>query len=304
MTFISELDVNQNPPWHVVPDQLATLGECPVWDGKRNALYWIDILTDRLFEFQTRTKTCRTYDLPHLTGSIVLTDKGDLLAASLDGIYLIEAATRRWTIVISLGNSMVCQRFNDGKCDPLGRFWVGSMALPGYKKEGVVYAINSGYEILPQITGVHVSNGMAWNQKLNIFYHIDTAMRKIFSYKYDHNTGGISNAQTIIEFPAGLEVPDGLTIDSEGMLWVAIWNGGRIARWDPHNNTLLEEIKLPVTRVTSCTFGGEDLDELYVTSARTGLSESALEQQPLAGSLFIIKNTGYRGTPASLFSTQ
>jgi len=146
---------------------------------------------------------------------------------------------------------------------------------------------------------ITISNGLAWSLTDRAFYYIDTPTMKVVRYDYDNGTGAIGNKETIINIPREAGFPDGMTIDSEGMLWIAHWGGWQVTRWNPATGLQLTSIKLPVSNVTSCTFGGDTLEDLYITSARKGLNETELRKQPLAGSLFVIKNFGHTGVPAT-----
>jgi sugar lactone lactonase YvrE len=192
-------------------------------------------------------------------------------------------------------------RFNDGKCDPAGRFWVGSMALSEKAGAGSLYMIEKDLMHSVKIAGVTISNGMAWSPDHRIFYYIDTPTFEVLAYDYDIITGNIRNKRVAIRIPKKEGFPDGMTIDKEGMLWIAHWEGWQVTRWNPHSGKMLLSIALPASKITSCTFGGNDLQDLYVTSAGIGLTEKQRGEQPLAGSLFIIKNCGYQGLETTAF---
>ena len=142
---------------------------------------------------------------------------------------------------------------------------------------------------------------MAWSIDHKTFYYIDTSTFKVVAYRYDKKNGQILNKQSVIEIPREDGYPDGMTIDSEGMLWIAHWDGWQITRWNPDSGEKLHHIRLPAARITSCVFGGETLEDLYITSAKAGLSKDELKNQPLAGSLFTIYNSGYRGVASFEF---
>jgi sugar lactone lactonase YvrE len=145
------------------------------------------------------------------------------------------------------------------------------------------------------LNGLSIPNGMAWSPDDRIFYHIDTPTSEVCSYDFDIKTGNISNKKAVIKIPSDEGFPDGMTIDTEGMLWIAHWNGWQISRWNPNSGEKLLSIPLPVSNVTSCSFGGDDRSDIYITSARVTLTDEQIKQQPLAGSLFVIKNSGFYG---------
>ena len=277
------------------------LGECPVWDVARSALLWIDIISGKLYIYYTQTGICKTFNLPALTGSIVLTNKGEVLAATTEGFWLFNLENGSNKPIVFMGEELSCRRFNDGKCDPHGRFWAGTLALPGYQSTGNVYALETDDTVSLKIPGVKVSNGMCWDN--DAYYFIDTPTQKVIKYTYDVATGNIKNPIVAINIPKEYGAPDGMTIDAEGMIWIALWNGSKIGRWDPITGNLLYTITLPVSKITSCTFGGANLNDLYITTANIGMSTTELHKEPLAGGLFVIKDIGYCGRPANLFKT-
>jgi sugar lactone lactonase YvrE len=154
------------------------------------------------------------------------------------------------------------------------------------------------------IENTTIANGMAWSPDHETLYFIDTPTFEVAAYQYDSATGQISDRRVVITIPKTDGYPDGMTIDCDGMLWIAHWDGWQVTRWNPQTGEKLHHIKLPVSRITSCTFGGENLDDLFITSARKGLSEAELDMQPLAGSLFVIRNCGYQGLPSFQFNNQ
>ncbi len=155
--------------------------------------------------------------------------------------------------------------------------------------------------LVPKIKGVGCSNGIAWSRDEKTMYFIDTPTHNVFAYDYDFTTGNISNSKTVITIGEKDGHPDGMTIDADGMLWIALWNGWKIQRWNPLTGTLLKEIYFPVAKITSCTFGGEQLDDLYVTTASTDLTPQERKDQPLAGCLLVIKQCGYKGLATFTF---
>ena len=189
-------------------------------------------------------------------------------------------------------------RFNDGKCDPAGRFWAGTMSHTDEPEKGSLYLLDKDLSVTQKIENVSISNGLAWSPDQNTFYYIDTPTKKVAAFHFDKTNGNIENKRYVIQFSNNEGTPDGMTIDSEGMLWIAHWDGWQISRWNPATGEKIKTILLPVSRVTSCCFGGKNLDDLYITSASTGLSDDQLRKEPLAGSLFVIKNTGFHGLTA------
>jgi sugar lactone lactonase YvrE len=169
------------------------------------------------------------------------------------------------------------------------------MALDERPGAGSLYLLKPDGTAEVKVTGVGVSNGLAWSPDHRTLYYIDSPTRQVRAFDFDPATGSLSNGRVAFSIPAEEGFPDGMTIDREGMLWIGHWDGWQVARWDPASGEKLLGLKLPAARITSCTFGGEQLDDLFVTSAREGLSPKELEAQPLAGAVFVFKNCGYRG---------
>ena len=273
----------------------CTLGEGPIWDSQNHVICWIDITAAKIHEYSPETNNVRTFTLTEMVGAVALTVNGNYIAALQNGFAFINRATAHISPIADPEKHLPNNRFNDGKCDPSGRFWAGSMSLSEETNAGSLYKLDHHLQIKKMIDGVTISNGMAWTADKKTFYFIDTPTQQVVKYDYDDATGSIKNKAAVIKIAEADGHPDGMTIDTEGMLWIAHWGGWQITRWDPVTSTLLLCIKMPVKNVTSCTFGGNKMSDLYITTARKDLSPSELQKQPLAGSLFVIKNSGYTG---------
>lgn len=287
----------------VVVEHKCELGEGPLWDVKRKAICWIDILKGEIHQYSPEQKTHEIIQVHQMIGSIALCTNGDFIAALQNGFGFVDRISGKVTMIADPESHLSNNRFNEGKCDPAGRFWAGTMSLSEDSLAGSVYVVESNLSVTKKIEGVTISNGMAWSKDYQTLYYIDTPTFEAAAYEYDKSTGNISNKRIIIKIPKEDGSPDGMTIDSEGMLWIAHWDGWQIARWNPTTGEKLYQIKMPVARVTSCTFGGENLGDLFITTARKSLTEDELQKQPLAGSLFVIKNIGFKGMPAFEFIT-
>ena len=191
-------------------------------------------------------------------------------------------------------------RFNDGKCDPAGRFWAGTLSLNRQPGAASLYCLDPDGGVRTMLRGLTNSNGIAWSLDRTAMYHIDTPTRRVTAYDYDVATGEIENPRTAIVVPPEAGKPDGMTIDAEGMLWIALWKGGCVGRWDPHSGAIGDDCR-PARQTTSCAFGGPGLRDLYITTARIGLSEADLAGQPHAGGLFRAR-PGVAGVPAFEFA--
>lgn len=286
----------------VVVEHTCLLGEGPVWDATQKVICWIDILNGKIHEYSPEKKIHKTIPVQQMIGTIAVCKDGNFIAALQNGFAFINRQSGEIKMINDPENHLPNNRFNDGKCDPAGRFWAGTMSLTDEPDKGNLYSLEKDGRIKKQISNVSISNGIAWSIDETILYYIDTPTFEIVAYNYEKSTGLISNKRVIIKIDKEEGAPDGMTIDTEGMLWIAHWDGWQVTRWNPATSQKLLAIKLPVARVTSCTFGGDNLEDLYITSAKVGLSEAALKMQPLAGSLFIIPACGYKGILAFEFN--
>ncbi len=278
-------------------DSKAALGEGALWNKKTQELYWIDIENGILHIYNPQNQKDRTINLGQRVGTVVPTEGGNALVALEDGIYEIDLKTEKKKLLTKRPEKDFPEnRFNDGKCDPAGRFWVGTMSMKGIEKAGALYLFDSEQKITKTFDSVTVSNGIVWSLDSTKMYYIDTPTKEVKEFSYDHKTGAISFLKVAVTIPDGAGYPDGMTIDSEGMLWIGMWEGYSVMRWNPVSGELLMKVDVPVARVTSCAFGGENLDTLYITTASVGAKEEELKQYPSSGSLFMVK-TGHTGVP-------
>lgn len=271
------------------------LGESPIWDAINERILWLDILKREIHQFSPSMQERKTVQLNKIPGCIALNSRGEMLAAVEDGFASVDVATGKLKMLAEVEKGNVDNRFNDGKYDASGRFWAGTMSMSGKPGAGNLYALETNGSVTLKIEGVGCSNGMAWSPDNSKFYYIDSPTKQVVSYDFDLDSGDISGKRVVINFSSADGIPDGMTIDSEGMIWIALWDGWRIIRVNPVTGHMLESVSLPVSKVTSCTFGGDQLQDLYITSARIGLTGVELKKQPLAGALFVIKNVGFQG---------
>jgi sugar lactone lactonase YvrE len=224
---------------------------------------------------------------------------GGVLVALQNGIHQMDMNTGKLKPVVNpLPDSNM--RFNDGKCDPSGRFWVGSMALDSRRKGAALYRLDSDKGIHQMLDSVTISNGIVWTADKKTMYYNDTPTMTVQAFDYDDKTGAISNRRIAIKIPRGMGAPDGMTIDSEDKLWIALWGGNAVGRFDPSTGALMQKINVPAPHVSSCAFGSEDLKTLYITTARAWVKPEKLIEFPLSGGLFAIR-TEVNGVPASFF---
>ena len=217
----------------IVLPHSCLLGEGPVWDAKRKLICWVDILNGEIHEYSPEQKTHRTIGLHQMIGSIAICTNGNFIAALKNGFAFINRITGKIKMITNPENHLPNNRFNEGKCDPAGRFWAGTMSLSEEPGAGNVYVIQNDFAPIKKIGEVTISNGMAWSPDHQTFYYIDTPTFEIVAYDYDKVTGHINNKRTIIKIANEDGYPDGMTIDNEGMLWIAHWEGWQVTRWDP-----------------------------------------------------------------------
>ncbi len=265
------------------------LGEGPIWDARRKSLFRVDILQGEIHEYRPSDGHFHTISVGEYVGAVAPYRDGSLMAALKSGIVLLDPDTGAREAVGHPEAHLPGNRYNDGKCDPAGRFWVGSMSLQEEPGVGSLYMIDHDGSIIRQLEGVTISNGLAWSNDHHTMYYIDTPTFEVAAFDYDLSTGAISNRRVAIRIPESEGYPDGMTIDREGCLWIAHWDGWQVTRWNPDTGRKLKHLPMPVSRVTSCTFGGDTGNDLYITSARTGLSVEELGRQPLAGAVFVVR---------------
>ena len=280
--------------WKSLSGYACQLGECPVWDSRNQRLLWVDILGGDVHQYHYKTRRHSKIQVGDSVGSITLCKSGRILAAIGNRFGLISGfgdPVETLAVIEAPGEN----RFNDGKCDPDGRFWVGSMDKQARDSKGFLMVLHPDLHMEVVLQNLTVPNGMAWSPDNKVFYFIDTPRQNISAFDFDRNSGRITNGRVVIEIPGECGKPDGMTIDRNGMLWIALWDGAAIMQWDPIRSVLLRSIPLPVSRPTSCTFGGRNFDTLFVTSARLGLTDHELEEQPRAGETLVIEHPGTQG---------
>ncbi len=282
-------------PQHVLTVR-ARLGEGPVWDPMARCLYWLDIYNHRVHGFDPVTETDQVWDVGDVVGSLALADNSRLLLAQRHHLSWLDLTTGQVDLVIEVEPHLSENRCNDGKCDPQGRFWFGTM---GPAREGSLYRYSPDGSLQQMETGLTISNGLGWSPDGQWFYLTDSPCQVIYRYGFDPETGSLFGRQVWIDLTGESYFPDGLTVDSQGCLWVALWDGWAVARFDPDGQEI-ERIPMPVQRPTCCTFGGENLNRLYITTASVGLSEKEIEKSFFSGDLYCLE-TNVTGIPAYRF---
>ena len=279
--------------------QTDILGESPLWDDQAQCLYWLDIRRPALRRLCPGTDRIDSWPLPDLAGSIALTDDHRLLVALPQEIVLFDPATGTMAPFVVPPPQPDGHRFNDGRCDAQGRFWVGTMHNVTRAPVGVLYRLEGSGPMVAVHTGICIPNSLAFSPNGRTMYFADSLRYAIFAHDYDLATGtmGVERLFAASTPPA---FADGSAVDAEGFLWSAQFNGGQLVRYAP-DGRIDRVLPLPVKRPTCCAFGGPDLDLLYITTASQNMSEAEMKVEPLAGALMAI-NVGVRGLPEPRFS--
>jgi len=275
--------------------QESIIGEGPCWDDRSETLYWIDILGKKIYSLSSDTYKVKMYDTNQFIGFLALRERSGLICALQDGIYAFNPLDGLMTGLLPRPDGVYeNNRFNDGKCDPAGRLFAGTMSNSGNSgeaggnKAGTLYQIDKNWQVKEVVRNVTISNGLAWSPDHKKFYYIDSPTREISVFNYKSETGEVTNRQVAIDFRSESGIPDGMTIDEEGRLWIAHWGGWKVSCWNPVNGRKLMEIDVPCRNVSCCTFGGRKMDTLYITTARESLNLAEIKSQPESGSLFVI----------------
>ncbi|SFA71142.1 SMP-30/gluconolactonase/LRE family protein [Algoriphagus aquimarinus] len=278
------------------------LGESPYWHATRRSFFWVDIENGKLFEYHLATEKTLVKSFPYRL-TLVLEGKGNEMILALDRkIASYDLDTEKLNWLVEVESDLPLNRFNDGKCDAIGRLWIGTLSTKFTQGSGSLYRVDKDLKPEKQLDELTIANGMAWTEDNQTFYFIDTPTRQIKAYKFDLESGKIEFDRIAIEIPEELGFPDGMCIDQEGMLWVAHYGGAGVYRWNPITGKLVEKIDLPVPHITSCTFGGENLDMLLITTAQENMSSEQLKEYPLSGDVFMVKTVsrGYLSYPCKL----
>ncbi len=278
----------------------AILGEAPLWCPEEAALYWVDIEGRKVFRLVPQSGKRTVFSLDHEIGCIVHRAKGGFLAALDAGLAYLSQDLTKVDIFADpeVGNPGV--RLNDGKCDRRGRFWTASTDREETQPLGSLYCLSGTEPVHTVLSDVIVGNGLGWSPDNRIMYFTDTGYGAIYAFDYDIESGTPENRRLFASVDEADGAPDGLTVDAEGFVWSAHWNGWRITRYDPAGQ-IDRTIDLPVPNVTSLAFGGPDLDRLYITSAKLDMSARDIAEAPLSGGLFAV-DTGIRGLPEIPFT--
>lgn len=271
----------------------ALLGEGPLWCPVDFVLYWIDIKGCAIHRCLEDGQGRQTIKLQEEIGCLALRQQGGMIAALRSSIALLDndfgapGNIKAPKIIAAPEADQPFNRLNDGKCDRLGRLFVGAMDDREKNPTGGLYRLSANWQINKILSGIVIANGLGFSPDDQIMYFTDSVNRTILAFDYDLQSGEAENQRVFVRVAEDAGFPDGLTVDAEGYVWSANWDGWRITRYDP-SGAIDQTISLPVPRPTSCMFGGHDLKRLFVTSAAIGLDRRQLAKAPLSGGLFAI----------------
>ena len=278
-----------SPQLSQLPVPLAALGEGPCWDPAEGALYWTDIPAHRVHRLAA-DGTHTSWDAGQPVGAIVLRAGGGLVLAAKDGFWTLDPATGELALLAHAEPDVPENRMNDGACDKAGRFFAGTMAEDESAGAGTLYRLGTDHEVAPVLGGVSISNGIGWSLDESRMYYVDSPTLGIDVFDYDAGSGTIGNRRVFAAVGGGA-IPDGLAVDADGCVWVALWGGAAVSRYGP-DGRLRQTLEIPADNVTCCAFGGPDLGTLYITTA-AGPGRCA-------GALFACR-PGAAGLPANPF---
>jgi D-xylonolactonase len=280
-------------------DARAALGEGPLWSVEQQSLYWVDILNRRLHRYSPRQGR-RSWQFDQEISAVAeCADRTQLIVALRHHLAFFDPATEALEYLAQPEAEIETNRFNDAKCDRLGRFWAGTMDFDCKQSTGSLYRLGSDLKCARMDSDYVVTNGPAWSSDQKTLYHNDTVNGRVYAFDFDLERGEIANKRLFLAFSREEGFPDGMTTDAEGGLWIAHWGAGKLTRHDTKGK-VTRTIHMPCSQVTSCTFGGTGLTTLYVTTAADGLSERQLRDEPLAGGLFAVE-MNVPGVPANRF---
>jgi sugar lactone lactonase YvrE len=285
----------------VVVRNAGLLCEGPLWDPRTERLLWVDIPLGLVHQLDVATgEDVVVRDVGQPVGCVALRRSGGYVVATERAVAVADVDWQAVEQVTELPGQPVLTRTNDGACDPWGCFWVGTVANNERPGAGALYRMAADHTVTQVLDGISISNGIDWSPDRSTMYYVDSGAAWVDVFDVDPDDGHVAGRRPFVEIEVPGAVPDGLTVDAEGFVWVALWDGGRIRRYTP-DGRLDREVLLPVARASSVAFGGPRLDALYVTTARDGLSAAALDRQPLAGSVFV-HDPGVQGRPPNAWA--
>jgi sugar lactone lactonase YvrE len=276
----------------VVGTHISQWGEGPIWHGNR--LLYVDIESHKILSFDPKSNHETIWDVGQRVGTVVPRASGGLAWAGDQGFFTMDESTGLSIAIGDPETELPDNRFNDGKCDPSGRFWAGSICLKK-RPDAALYCLHTDRRIERKFGPVTNSNGIVWTRDAQTMYYIDTPTKKVLAFDFDNTSGAISGERVLWDTADEASSPDGMTIDSEDRLWVAFCHGGKVLCYDPASRSVQAQVDFPCIETTACAFGGDDLGDLYITTGiKPGLEEAS------AGRLFVCR-PGAVGVPAFAF---
>ena len=285
---------------HCIWQEPAVLGEGVLWVERENAVYWLDIVEKKLHRLDLESGERKTWFFEDQLTSLAPRAAGGFIATARHGYVWLDLEKEVVTPIVTPEADLPQNRFNDGKLDPWGRYWGGTMDENEKQPTGKLYRLGPDLSLQVMDQDYIITNGPAFSPDGHIMYHTETAKRTIYAFDM-HEDGSIGNKREFVRLQRDDEgYPDGMTTDSDGCLWLCHFGGARVTRYSPQGE-VMQVIHLPTPNVTCCTFGGPQLDALYITTARYLLSPQQVGRYPLAGSLFVCQ-PGAVGLPTPYFA--
>lgn len=300
LPLIISCSVKKSNTMELVVDLKSDFGAGAFWNHQTGELIWVDTTGKILNFYNPKTGNNKEMFIGQAIGAAVPAESGFIIAALQNGIYQIDPITGIKKLIADPEEDIPANRFNNGKSDPAGRFWAGTMNSGTNGGTGTLYRLNADSTIHEMIENVSVPNGIVWSGDYTKMFYIDSPTQKVMAFDYDNETGEISNGKVAVEIPAEIGLPYGMTIDADGNLWIALYGGAAVTCWDPVTGKLLREIEVQAKNVTSCAFGDDDLGTLYITTARHETSDEELKKYPHAGGVFKIR-LGVYGMQSAFF---
>ncbi|MGC1908709.1 MAG: SMP-30/gluconolactonase/LRE family protein [Candidatus Dormiibacterota bacterium] len=282
----------------LAPGVNSGIGESPFWDLTRDAFVWVDIASQEVRRIQPQTGQYEAWSAGQHIGAVLPRASGGMVVALGDGFGAFDPSDGSIQLLAPLDVGDVQVRLNDCQCDALGRIWGGTEGQPLHSAR--LYRLEADHSLAEVVTGISVSNGIGWSPDNRLMYYIDSPERRVDVFDYDLSRGEIANRRPFVVIPNDFGIPDGLCVDEDGMVWVALFGGAALARYSTKGE-LDRKVAVPALNVTSCSFGGADLSSLLITTASIGMTAVQQQQYPDAGGLFVY-HPGVRGKPPNAYA--
>ncbi|HEV7809348.1 MAG TPA: SMP-30/gluconolactonase/LRE family protein [Candidatus Limnocylindrales bacterium] len=283
----------------LVVDAHAALAESPVWDERTGKLVWVDLLGGVVHFTDVGTGADVAVPVGQMVGAVALCEGGGLLIAIEEGFAMLDAGRAQFEVIAPIIAADPSMRMNDGKVDPAGRFWAASMAIDESPGAGTLYRLDPDRSATSVLDGLTIPNGLDWSEDRRSMVYVDTATSQVDLFTYDDASGMISDRRTLVAIDPRRGFPDGLTLDQDGFVWVALFDGWGVERYSP-DGRLDRRINVPAAQCTSVAFGGPNYEDLFITTGQEGFPHGGKADQPHAGGVFRCR-PGVRGRPTNRF---